>query len=132
MFLIGNPGAPGLFHCSALQQLAGWFADHTTSMDEFIKRRAVVALQRTLTCDVCVALCSAIRSDARQVRPWTKLYLKSPLHPLTSYFFTYLLAGWYDGSHFNPFSKLCRFFARPPLDDSLLPARVFFFRSGVV
>ncbi|CAM9119095.1 unnamed protein product [Scytosiphon promiscuus] len=41
-----------------------------------------------------------------EVRPWTKLYLKSPLHPLTSYFFTYLLAGWYDGSHFNPFGVL--------------------------
>lgn len=40
-----------------------------------------------------------------QVRPLTKLYLKSPLHPLTSYFFTYLLAGWYDGSHFNPFGE---------------------------
>ena len=43
-----------------------------------------------------------------QVNSVTKMYLKSPLHPLTSYFFTYLLAGWYDGSHFNPFSESSR------------------------
>ncbi|CAM9456297.1 unnamed protein product [Laminaria digitata] len=36
----------------------------------------------------------------------TKLWLKSPFHPFTAYFFTYLLAGMYDGSHFNPFSVL--------------------------
>lgn len=48
------------------------------------------------------------------MRPWTKLFLKSPLHPFTSYFFTYLLAGWYDGSHFNPFSELWGFPRAPP------------------
>lgn len=36
----------------------------------------------------------------------TRLWLKSPFHPFTAYFFAYLLAGMYDGSHFNPFSEL--------------------------
>lgn len=44
----------------------------------------------------------------KEVTPLTKLWLKLPFHPVTSYFFTYLLAGWYDGSHFNPFGKLYR------------------------
>ncbi|CAN0483465.1 unnamed protein product, partial [Ectocarpus sp. 12 AP-2014] len=42
----------------------------------------------------------------QEVKPVTKLFLKTPFHPFTSYLFTYLLAGWYDGSHFNPFSVL--------------------------
>lgn len=54
------------------------------------------------------------------MRPWTKLFLKSPLHPFTSYFFTYLLAGWYDGSHFNPFSELWGF-PRPPRPNAASP-----------
>lgn len=58
----------------------------------------------------------------------TKLYLKSPLHPLTSYFFTYLLAGWYDGSHFNPFGG---FIAEFLLCDSF-SARFWRFVSAAV
>ena len=38
--------------------------------------------------------------------PLTKLWLKTPFHPFTAYFFSYLLGGMYDGSHFNPFSEL--------------------------
>ncbi|CAM9437817.1 unnamed protein product [Discosporangium mesarthrocarpum] len=38
--------------------------------------------------------------------PLAKFWLKTPFHGFTSYFLTYLLAGFYDGSHFNPFGNL--------------------------
>ncbi|CAM9671353.1 unnamed protein product [Ascophyllum nodosum] len=41
----------------------------------------------------------------QEVDPLVKFWLKTPLFPLTA-FLTYLLLGWYDGSHFNPFSVL--------------------------
>lgn len=34
------------------------------------------------------------------------MYLKSPIHPFTSYLFVYLVAGWFDGCHFNPLGEL--------------------------
>lgn len=40
-----------------------------------------------------------------EMSPIGKFWIKTPFHPFTAYFFTYLLAGWYDGSHFNPFSE---------------------------
>lgn len=36
---------------------------------------------------------------------FAKFWLRTPFHPFTSYLFTYLLAGWYDGSHFNPLGE---------------------------
>mmetsp|Transcript_6373 Transcript_6373/g.9548 ORF Transcript_6373/g.9548 Transcript_6373/m.9548 type:complete len:374 (+) Transcript_6373:128-1249(+) len=37
---------------------------------------------------------------------FVKNLLKSPFHPLISYGFSYLLLGYWDGSHFNPFGRL--------------------------
>lgn len=35
-----------------------------------------------------------------------KFWLRTPFHPFTSYLFSYLFAGFYDGSHFNPLGVL--------------------------
>lgn len=38
---------------------------------------------------------------------FARFWLKTPLHPFTSYLFMYLMAGLFDGCHFNPFGELC-------------------------